>query len=237
MKKAIYTVATTLILTTACGNRQHQEARSEVISIQQNEPGDSTRYGLVCDGCTDSILVFLPREGGDPDTFNIVAAQQQQRIYGRPHIGDDIAVVLSKDSVVMTINLSTLRTTWCYQATPKLRELAAQRMNRLPDSIMRKIMTPREYGFLLKRDHSVRTIGIYRHDNMSPVEYPQVTFYKDWRIWNGHLILHADTVRGLTNKDVMPKSDTADICLLMRDSLVLRFADHEQSYYRKKQEE
>lgn len=237
MKKVLIGVIATLILTTACGNRQHQEAQSEVISTQQNEPGDSTRYGLVCDGCTDSILVFLPREGGDPDTFNIVAAQQQQRIYGRPHIGDDIAVVLSKDSVVMTINLSTLRSTWCYQATPKLRELAAQRMNRLPDSIMRKIMTPREYGFQLKRDHSVRTIGIYRHDNMSPVEYPQVTYYKDWRIWNGRLILHADTVRGLGKEDIMPQSDTADICLLMRDSLVLRFKDHEQSYYRKKLEE
>ena len=237
MKKVLFTVLSAVILTSACGNRQHKEAPSEVISTQQNEPGDSTRYGLACDGCTDSLLIFLPYEGGDPDTFDIVSAQEQQRIYGRPHIGDDMAVVLSADSVVMAINLSTLRNTWCYEAEPKLRRLAAQHMKPLPDSIMRTIMTPREYGFQLKRDHSVRTIGIYRRDNMSPVEYPQVTFYKDWRIWNGRLILHADTVRGLGKEDIMPQTDTADICLLMRDSLVLRFRDHDQSYYRKKTEE
>ena len=242
MKKVLFTVLSVVILTTACDKRQHKAAQSAVISTEQNKPGDSTRYGLACDGCTDSILVLLPYTGEDPDTFNIVTALEQHRIYGRPHIGDDMAIVLSKDSlghpvVEMAINLATLRNTWCYQASPQLRPTAAQHMKVLPDSIMRKIMAPREYGFQLKRDHSVRTIGIYRQDNMSPVEYPQVTYYKDWRIWNGRLILHADTVRGLGKEDIMPQSDTADICLLMPDSLVLRFADHEQSYYRKKQGE
>ena len=33
--------------------------------------GDSTRYGLACEGCTDSVLVFLPGTGGDPVTYNI----------------------------------------------------------------------------------------------------------------------------------------------------------------------
>ena len=29
-------------------------------------PGDSTFYGLACDGCTDSVLVVLPADDSDP---------------------------------------------------------------------------------------------------------------------------------------------------------------------------
>ena len=72
----------------------------------------------------------------------------------------------------------------------------------------------------------------HRHstDSRSPVSYPKVRPYNEWRIWNGRLILQ--------QPDTLSKAapDTADILLLMRDTLVLRFADHEQGYYKRMKE-
>ena len=73
-------------------------------------------------------------------------------------------------------------------------------------------------------------------DDAGPVEYPQLRRYTEWRVWNGRLILKADTISGFSKDGELPQTDTADIQLLMQDSLVLRFADHEQSYYRKQTE-
>ena len=79
MKKAILFIFATVLLTGACGSKQQQPASDiaeDAISLQKNQPGDSALYGLACDGCTDSVLVFLPYSGGDPDTFDIITAFQ-----------------------------------------------------------------------------------------------------------------------------------------------------------------
>ena len=50
--------------------------------------------------------------------------------------------------------------------------------------------------------------------------------YATWRLYNGRLILVPDSI-------TQQSSDTADILMMRRDTLVLRFRDKEQAYYRK----
>ena len=105
----------------------------------------------------------------------------------------------------------------------------------LPDSIRKKIMIPVEYCLKLKADNTASMMGYINRDGkmLSPAVYPEIHRYTEWYPYNGRLILHADTIAGLTNAGEEPVTDTAEIVLLMRDSLILRIGDKEQSYYRK----
>ena len=254
MKKVLFSLVIAIALTTACGN-QHQQPTGDIpeeaISLQRNAAGDSALYGLACDGCTDSVLVFLPYSGGDPDTFDIINARQEHRIYGRPHIGDELAVILNPedpDEAMMVIDMEELKGTWCYMVEPTLRtpekmpkRMQRRMMERIPDSVKQQMMTPREYSLRLKRDNTVQARGgMYRQtttDDMSPVEYPSVKRYTDWHLYNGHLVLKADTMGIFSKEGDVPTVDTVEIVLLVKDSLVLRFPDHQQSYYRKTEKE
>ena len=136
MKKAVFILTISAILMIACGsNRQHDtQSATEAISLFQNEPGDSSLYGLACDGCTDSVLVFLPYAGGDPDTFDIIDAFQHRRIFGRPHIGDELVVILNPEDsaeAYMVFNMEELKDT----ASPLARLFggARRQMDRLLD--------------------------------------------------------------------------------------------------------
>jgi len=252
MKKALILITTAIFLMIACGKKQQRppEEQNTAISLQQNAPGDSALYGLACDGCTDSVLVFLPYSGGDPDTFDIINASQEHRIYGRPFIGDELAVIVNpedRDEALMVINMENLKGTWCYMVTPTLRnvEQMPKRMQRrmiehMPDSLRQLMMTPREYSLRLKRDNTVMVFGgglrQTTTDDLSPVEYPTVKRYTEWHLYNGRLILKADTLRGFSKEGDLPEIDTVDIRFLMKDSLVLQFHEHTQSYYRKTEE-
>ena len=69
MKKSILFLFSTILMMSACGSKQQppqEDVANDAISMQKNLPGDSALYGLACDGCTDSVLVFLPYSGGDP---------------------------------------------------------------------------------------------------------------------------------------------------------------------------
>lgn len=252
MKKVLFSLVIAIALTTACGN-QHQQPTGDIpeeaISLQRNAAGDSALYGLACDGCTDSVLVFLPYSGGDPDTFDIINAFQQHHIYGRLHIGDELAVILNPedpDEALMVVDMEALKGKWCYQVSPTLRRadqmpkrMQKRMMERIPDSVKQQMMSPREYSLRLKRDNSVQVRGgMYRQtttDDMSPVVYPEVKRYTEWHMYNGRLILKADTTMFSKEGDV-PSVDTVDIEMLMGDSLILRFPDHVQHYYRKIEE-
>ncbi len=244
MKKIVLSVLVILLMV-ACGSKQEQQKVKEVNSMNNPLPGDSTRYGLACDGCTDSILVLLPYTGEDPDTFDIIEAHQQHRIYGRPHIGDDMAVVVdSAGKAVMLINMERLRGTWCFMATPTLRkredmtpEMQQRMLQHMPDSILKKWMQPKEYTLKLKRDHTAMYFGgDYQQtsDDKKPVVYPEVKRYTEWHIWNGRLLLKADTIAGFSEEDDVPTIDTVDIQMLFKDSLVLRFHDQVKGFYRQK---
>jgi hypothetical protein len=250
MKKTVFLLLIATALSCACGNKHSKpvsDIQSDAISLQKNVPGDSALYGLACDGCTDSVLVFLPYSGGDPDTFDIINAFQERRIYGRPHIGDELAVILNPedhDEAYTVINMEELKGTWCYMVSPTLRNvdnmprrMQRRMMERMPDSLKQLMLTPREYSLRLKRDNTVQARGgIYRQtttDDMSPVEYPAIKRYTEWHIFNGRLVLKADTIAGFSQEGEVPSVDTVDIQLLFNDSLILRFPDHTQSYYRK----
>jgi hypothetical protein len=56
--------------------------------------------------------------------------------------------------------------------------------------------------------------------------------YREWHIYNGHLLLSEARRDTLGNQQVT-NTDTADIVFMRRDTLLLRFSDHEQGYYRK----
>ena len=223
MMKNLFLFILTGALIVACGGQQQSEAEGDETNIYKTLPGDSTRYGLACDGSTDSILVFLPYGSTRLDTFDIITAFQNRKIFGRPHIGDDLAIIVNPEDTVeamMVINLESLKGTWCYMVTPTLRHIdkmpkrmQRRMMERIPDSLYRKWMAPREYSL-----------------------HPAFKRYTDWHIYNGRLILKADTIAGFTQEGDVPTTDTVNIVMLRRDTLVLQFPDHEQSYYRKEKE-
>ena len=250
MKKAILFIFATVLLTGACGSNQQPaitDVADDAISLKKNLPGDSALYGLACDGCTDSVLVFLPYSGGDPDTFDIINAFQQHRIYGRPRIGDELAVTVNPedhDEAPSVVNMEMLKGEWCYQVLPQLRtpesmhkRMQRRMIERMPDSLRQLMITPREYSLRLKRDFTASARGGMRRrtttDDMSPVEYPSIKRYTDWHFFNGQLILKADTVAGFSQEGDVPEIETVQIRLLTADSLILEFRDHVQEYYRK----
>ncbi len=235
-----------LLLASACVNKTPQTADSTMVySEEKNLPGDSTCYGLACEGCTDSIIVLLPLSGGDPDTIDILNARIGRKVFGRPKIGDQLAVIfdtIGTNVARLVVNIDELQNQWCYQVHPRLRRRfgdtasVQQLPPNLPDSLRRRWLQPREYGFDLRRDHQARPIGAIRRTEaeQGPVEYPPLKRYQQWRLFNGRLLL-SEMSRDTTGRQQVTSTDTADLVLLRRDTLVLRFADHEQGYYRKQE--
>ena len=246
MKNTLFISVFAVVMTSAfsaCGGKgsnikeENVPADSMAYSIVKKAKGDSTLYGLACDGCTDSVVVFLPYEGGDPVTYEIIDARRLGKVFGRPKIGDRLALIVNpedKEEALLVINIDELKGAWCNTFMPKFRDLAKmpRRLQRrmmadMPDSIKQKFLVPKELGFELKGTNTITPIGMRMRaettDEMSPVEYPKQKRYSEWRIYNGYLLL-ATKKHGI---------DTADIVLLRPDTLVLRFKDKEQGYYRK----
>ena len=245
MKQTIFSSIIALLMIASCTSSPQQPVQeSSSYNEEQRLPGDSAVYGLACDGSTDSILVYLPFSGGDPDTIDILNARINRRVFGRPEIGDEVAVILNdsnKTVAEMVINIERLKGQWCYMVQPRLRHMAgmpvdsSRMMKTLPDSLREKWFQPREYGFELLSEHLARPVGLQRPDSRidnGPMEYPELKRYRQWNILNGHLLLSETSRDTLDNQHII-STDTADIVLLRRDSLQLRFSDHEQSYYRK----
>ena len=245
--RKIFLIATIAALAYACGNDRHPNTDEPltVISSEQALDGDSTIYGLACDGCTDSLLIFLPYSGGDPDTIDILEARLSHKMFGRPRIGDRMAVILasSRDSSVaaMVVNLDELKGRWCYTVMPEFKRRTSglegekkASAPHMPDSVRKLFMQPREYGFELKRDYSASPIGLNmrnRNDAQSPVVYPVLKRYHEWRLFNGQLILTETRIDTTGNTQITGR-DTAQLILLRHDTLRLRFSSGEQGYYR-----
>lgn len=225
-------------MTMAC-NSQYKGDKS-AIDKTKRAPGDKMIYGLVCDGNTDSTLVFLPNTGGDPVTYNTIKATKAKKIFGHPEIGDWVGIMLHPDNpheITMLIDLDQLKGTWTYQVMPKLKEsktkTASQIEAELTDSMRAILFIPREYGFALKRHFSASTVGfVYKGNSLndeSIVEYPPVKRYTTWRPYNGYLILTGDTLDSQRNP--LPKNkiqkDTLEFVYMMDDSLALRVGGKE----------
>ena len=119
MKNTLFiSVFTATIITaiTACGGNSGKAKSNEIptdsmaYSIVKKAKGDSTLYGLACDGCTDSVVVFLPYEGGDPVTYEIIDALRMGKVFGRPKIGDRLALMINpadkEEAIVVAVKAS-----------------------------------------------------------------------------------------------------------------------------------
>ena len=247
MKKSFITIALTalsLLTLTNCGRGNGQGDKS-AIDVSAKLAGDQMIYGLACDGCSDSVIVFLPNEGGDPVTYHIVQAMRNKKVFGKPEIGDWVGLLLNpKDSTeaLLVVDLDQLKGTWTYQVMPTLKESATKTERQinaeLTDSMRELLFVPREYGFTLKRHRQATSVGRVMRTNSladeSLVEYPPVPNYTSWATWNGKLILTRDTVD--KDRKPLPQSliqrDTADFLLMHDDTLALRMGGQIIGFHR-----
>jgi hypothetical protein len=247
MKIGTFTVALLLLLlTAACLDRPKAKPAPELPPTAQ---GDSTLYGLVCDGSNDTILVFLrdPYDGSDPDTLHILDATRAHRVFGSLRIGDKVAMMRSQaDSTKADIVIVTqdLLGQWCYRVKPRLRRRAdisdddaGLLYAQLNDSLRQLLQSEQEFGFTIKIDSAAQPIGrravsAMGADEERLVELPPLKRYRQWCIRNGQLLLTEMTVDSLGNR-VSLSTDTADFVSLTPDSLILRFPDSLHHYYRK----
>jgi len=249
MKHSMLCAAIMTLFLTACGGKTAEPEKSKVGTGTAFD-GDSTLYGLACDGCTDSVLVFLPGQGGDPVTYDIIQARKQQRVMGRPKVGDWVCLLVNKENkrkADFVIDLDELKGNWVCLEKPKRRKLPnmgphpklegeeKQKM----DSMIREQMKPVEIGFALKRHYTAHPIGMRRNndsDENNLLIYPEPKFYTGWHIFNGRLVLIEGALSAGNKRKVKKQylNDTVDITLMMKDSLRLRFKDGaERGYYRK----
>ena len=106
-----------ILLLTAGGEKAKTTASQEERPNEEVKmKGDSTVYGLACEGCNDSTIVLLPFDGRDPVSYEIIDANRNGRVLGDIQIGDWIGVVVSKQDKRVAdevIDLDELKGIWC----------------------------------------------------------------------------------------------------------------------------
>lgn len=240
----------TLTLGACKKGEQPQRSYEQPISSSVPAKGDHAVYGLACMGCTDSVVVLLPNEGGDPIRYNILEATRKHQVFGDIEIGDWVAVVPTKSGsqkANIVVDLDKLKATWTYSVMPHLRDVThlskkqqARIIANMPDSIVETYMIPREYGFTLKRMSEAHSVGFVLQSSSveddSPVEYPTVPNYTEWHTYNGQLIL-VHGANEFNQQDVNQKvtRDTLSFVYMKGDSLALQDRDGKiAGYHRKK---
>ncbi len=228
----------------ACSKQPPRKEDEPSVGTSTKIEGDSMLYGLACEGCTDSVLVFLPGTGGDPVTFDIIDATLQHKVIGRPKTGDWTAVVLNRENrkkADMVINLDELKGQWVSLVAPTLRHAPTALVDGEEeqaefDSLLQERLKPIEMGFALKRHYVAQPIGTVRAMSTredDPVVFPQPRRYMEWHVYNGLLVLKVRPTHEDSLKNRLNVCDTAEFLMLTRDSLRLRFKDGDKGYYRK----
>ncbi len=241
--------AVAILVGTSCSNKTEEPKKT--VGTSTKIKGDSTLYGLACDGCTDSVLVFLSGQGGDPVNYNIIDASKNRKVIGRPQVGDWVCLIVNgtdKKKADLVINLDRLKGTWVNLEKPWLRKrldapslgnMDAETKHRI-DSMIKIQLKPVEIGFALRRHYEARPVGLEYSRNKNqdnPVVYPTPKFYTEWHIFNGKLVLTEGALRMGNQRKVKTKykSDTVEIVMMLRDSLRIRYKDgKEKGFYRKK---
>ena len=253
--KAIFAAWGLVALMAACVQKESEKPLPEPTSEgklnrEQLLEGDSTIYGLACEGCNDSVVILLPGDGSDPVTYNIIDAHRHNRVMGRLKVGDWIGLMRNPtDSTVadFVLNLDELKGTWCYVVMPKWRDATnmtpqAQAIleESMPDSVKKEFFVPREYGFSLKRQWMAQSVGYVRKsplEDQSPVVYPRLLYFTEWHILNCRLVMTSREYQKKDDSEEMElagyRNDTCDVVFLSGDSLVLASDGESRGYYRR----
>ena len=253
--KAIFAAWGLVALMAACVQKETEKPLPEPTSEgklnrEQLLEGDSTIYGLACEGCNDSVVILLPGDGSDPVTYNIIDAHRHNRVMGRLKVGDWIGLMRNPaDSTVadFVLNLDELKGTWCYVVMPKWRDATnmtpqAQAIleESMPDSVKKEFFVPREYGFSLKRQWTAQSVGYVRKsplEDQSPVVYPRLLYFTEWHILNCRLVMTSREYQKKDDSEEMElagyRNDTCDVVYLTGDSLVLSSDGESRGYYRR----
>lgn len=253
----IYISLALCIITISCKNSKEQSVDdSGFANIDAADliKGDSMVYGLTCEGTTDSMILVYPFDGGDPVTYYTIDAFKENRIIGKPQVGDWVGLMLDKeDSTIATtvINLDLIKGTWTYPVMPTFKDfkhlskrqqkrMEQQLLENMPDSMKKTYMVPREYGFTLKRSHVAQSVGRIMTssslESESLVEYPPVKNYRQWFMWNGRLILVStdkSSYKQGEEKSIKFSFDTLSISYLDADSLILSLHGTRYGFHRK----
>lgn len=245
----LFAILCAFALLVGCGGKSEAD-KDQVMVKTQRLKGDSMVYGLACEGCTDSVVVLLPEDGGDPVTYNIIEAMRLGKVLGKLQIGDRIALVLNKNNKHVAdevVDIDRLEGIWCYIVMPKLRDFStmsnkqqARIMENMSDSMKETFLIPREYGFYLKPEWEMNSVGYVAEVNSladeSPVIYPELGYYTNWHLWNGKVIFTSGTPQITKDNQLKVTNihyDTCSIDYLGADSLVLSSDGISRSYYRK----
>ena len=253
--KTIFAAWGLVALMAACVQKETEKPLPEPTSEgklnrEQLLEGDSTIYGLACEGCNDSVVILLPGDGSDPVTYNIIDAHRHNRVMGRLKVGDWIGLMRNPtDSTVadFVLNLDELKGTWCYVVMPKWRDATnmtpqAQAIleESMPDSVKKEFFVPREYGFSLKRQWTAQSVGYVRKsplEDQSPVVYPRLLYFTEWHILNCRLVMTSREYQKKDDSEEMElagyRNDTCDVVFLSGDSLVLASDGESRGYYRR----
>lgn len=253
--KAIFAAWGLVALMAACVQKESEKPLPDPTSEgklnrEQLLEGDSTIYGLACEGCNDSVVILLPGDGSDPVTYNIIDAHRHNRVMGRLKVGDWIGLMRNPtDSTVadFVLNLDELKGTWCYVVMPKWRDATnmtpqAQAIieESMPDSVKEEFFVPREYGFSLKRQWTAQSVGYVRKsplEDQSPVVYPRLLYFTEWHILNCRLVMTSREYQKKDDSEEMElagyRNDTCDVVFLSGDSLVLASDGESRGYYRR----
>lgn len=253
--KAIFAAWGLVALMAACVQKESEKPLPDPTSEgklnrEQLLEGDSTIYGLACEGCSDSVVILLPGDGSDPVTYNIIDAHRHNRVMGRLKVGDWIGLMRNPaDSTVadFVLNLDELKGTWCYVVMPKWRDATnmtpqAQAIieESMPDSVKKEFFVPREYGFSLKRQWTAQSVGYVRKsplEDQSPVVYPRLLYFTEWHILNCRLVMTSREYQKKDDSEEMElagyRNDTCDVVFLSGDSLVLASDGESRGYYRR----
>ena len=253
--KGIFAAWGLVALMAACVQKESEKPLPDPTSEgklnrEQLLEGDSTIYGLACEGCNDSVVILLPGDGSDPVTYNIIDAHRHNRVMGRLKVGDWIGLMRNPtDSTVadFVLNLDELKGTWCYVVMPKWRDATnmtpqAQAIleESMPDSVKKEFFVPREYGFSLKRQWTAQSVGYVRKsplEDQSPVVYPRLLYFTEWHILNCRLVMTSREYQKKDDSEEMElagyRNDTCDVVFLSGDSLVLASDGESRGYYRR----
>ncbi len=246
MKKIYLLLITIATLSLAACFNQESTSDHGAINNDIKLKGDKTLYGLACNGCSDSAIVLLPNDGGDPIHINIVKARKNNKVFGTLEIGDELAVLLhprNKNEATLVIDLEQMKGTWTFQVIPKLKpnplKTEEQLLAEMSDSLKQALFIPREYGFTLKSYNQASPVGYIIKANTleddSPVEYPKVTIYTSWHIYNGWLYIYKDTVDEQGKR--IPRDsvghDDGTMVFLSADSMAAKFGKKVMQYHRK----